>query len=299
MKYLITAAVFLLVALVSSAAAQTIIGNTVIQSNTESALASGTGMAVQNQTNFAIVMGDGNSLMQSNDDFANVFHGTIKQRDANAAFIMGFNNTVIQANTKMAADIFNVSVPSTIAQTELNQVLVVGDSNGVIQTNMESAQDGGPVKQWDVNFAAIVGLGNGVSQNNTDDVVHDGIALINQSDKNIAYVYGIGNGVTQSNYASATASLNSTAAINQTKCNMAFVISKTSPGTNFTVSMGTTPIIPSANMSAPNVPLPNAPCISFPSCPCPALGIVGSGGFTNMTSPSTGLITSTSGTKPK
>jgi len=114
MKYLIATAVFILVALVSSAGA--LVGNMVVQSNIESALASGTGHADQNQTNFAIVMGDGNFLSQSNNDFANVFHGTIKQRNANAAFIMGFNNTVFQTNTKMAADIFNVSVPSSIAR---------------------------------------------------------------------------------------------------------------------------------------------------------------------------------------
>ena len=124
----------------------------------------------------------------------------------------------------------------------------------------------------ELNFAAIFGNASAVAQVNTQNASNRGMGLLNQTAENIAYTYGALNSLSQSQAENATALVNTTANINQTRVNMGFLISRNMPANStFVIPPGANMTMPTFNITQPVVPSPPSFNITFPMTSVPSI----------------------------
>jgi hypothetical protein len=206
MKYLIAALVVML-ALVSGAMAT----NTLVQSNT----ANGVGQnelganaySHQYERNCAAILGDSNTVTQTNSQQMVGFG--ISQTSENAVVAVGTFNTVTQGNTAYAPQSAIIAAEqldseANIVQTQENLLLVVGDHNGATQTNYANTEESVPtwnptVSQDQNNNAVILGTYNTLTQSNNAEAnsypglaetVEDHASPFTQVQHNVAMMIG-------------------------------------------------------------------------------------------------------------
>jgi len=269
MKYAI-AVLLVVLALFSSAVAQMPIAeNTVTQSNSQSALMGSDGDIYQRSANWAVVVGDGNDLTQTNIGSAfmdNTTTGlTIDTNASNYGLVIGSGNTASQTND-----------PSAILVNQMNQLIMIGSFGNAAQSNTAATLTNGTgnIMQDQSNFAVMFGNNTGLNQSNTAFAFNNGTGDIDQTEANVAYVYGDST-VNQFNNLTANSTMNSTGYVSQTAKNLAFAISASVtpvylPPNSTNISLQ--PVMDNSTQMplTPTIPtLPSAPNISieFPMDP--------------------------------
>jgi hypothetical protein len=209
---LVIAALIVMLALVSGAMAT----NTLVQTNTANGVGqtagetAGPAYSSQYERNCAAILGDSNTITQTNSQQF-VGFGT-HQISENAVVAVGTSNTVTQDNQAYApqsATIIGADQPDSeanIAQTQENLLLVVGEHNDAHQTNYANAEESvatwnPTVSQDQNNNAVILGTYNSLTQSNNAEAnsypglaeaVEGAASPFTQTQHNIAMMIGTG-----------------------------------------------------------------------------------------------------------
>ncbi len=217
--------------------------NIIQQSNDASASAKANQDVDQTQTNCAMVMGAGNTVVQSNDAsiVANSEFKKVTQSQSNIAMVVGKDNYVLQSNTAVS----DCAPQAVLEQLQKNTILVIGESNQAWQTN--SASD-----PWNSGYS-------GGSSTTTRD------PAVKQDQSNIGVLLGKMNSLSQSNTAEATIT-NGNPSITQTQKNIAFAVNTCKDCVVDTTYAGTTKVSwPVLEISKPTVVEPKCPdCVEDP-----------------------------------
>jgi hypothetical protein len=232
------------------------IGNIIVQTNDQSALASESGSSVQRAANWAVAAGDDNRLYQTNILPLQVSGmGMIYQNSTNLGLLIGTGDEAHQFNDP------------TSSLSQMNEVIILGFYNYANQSNYASADArNATVYQKQNSFGLIFGNNSTLLQSNMAEAYNygDEVASINQTQANAAYLYGFENRINQTNIDSATIDANSTASIDQTAKNLAFAISSCcSPKfipvcENYSME-GECPEVPGTPPASPEYPLTDYP----------------------------------------
>jgi len=147
-------------------------GNTMTQLNIAEAEGSGCrGIIIQNEMNAGLSIG-ANTVTQTNDQYATSHDNfNMEQNSANFALAIGTGNVVTQTNKAWANG-------GRTDQDQLNAIAVLGHDNKATQSNNATADEarvGGyyrnPIYQNQANLGLIIGLANTLTQTNDANAV--------------------------------------------------------------------------------------------------------------------------------
>jgi len=152
----------------------------------------------QTQKNCAAVLGEGNSIVQSNK--ADAYGTAQKQLQDNIAMVVGYSNAVSQTNDALATGVGNTANgPYGLyeTQTQKNLMLVIGSNNIASQNNVAKAYSDSPIlpaypiDQNQKNVGLLLGKKNWLYQSNDAEATMQKCIevdpQISQIQKNIAF----------------------------------------------------------------------------------------------------------------
>ncbi|MDH7596395.1 MAG: hypothetical protein QHG98_01440 [Methanothrix sp.] len=169
--------------------------NVVQQSNKADVNAYDKQIIEQTQDNCAMILGEGNSLIQSNyATSAPTAFKTVKQTQSNVAMIVGKSNYATQSNIAVAD-----CIPAgTLTQTQKNSLLIIGSNNYASQSNYANADNSldvpATVTQTQTNLGVMLGKKNALTQSSVatastpDNKWTYDAPVVKQSQRNIAFM---------------------------------------------------------------------------------------------------------------
>jgi hypothetical protein len=211
------------------------VGNLIEQNNYQQAKISLLGEVYEKGANWGVVAGDDNYLNQDNVQRGASNWFLAASNATNVALILGNGNDVIQLNDPAPSEPdFEIDIPflfdELLKTKQLNEIIVLGDENNVLQQNWEKSKVRTisatiAMDQW--NFGMILGDGNILDQNNSVKAYTNTLSIggIDQTQANAAYLYGFNNSAAQRNNNYAELNQFTVGSIDQTAKNLAFAVS--------------------------------------------------------------------------